>query len=199
MVKAVYIPSDTDADVEVREVAGIEDIQAAVGGWFEPVDVPALGVTIYINEEGRVRRPSFNSRASFLWWYYVPRDRPAMLVGDVIIVGTPNKSGDDTDVLEPVLRLLTEEQDIAVLLKIAGGPLDVVPPSNILAGIVLPLTHGDPRWLLSAAHYDELWSAMCWAKVLQSRLHVIEETKVVPLAEIPDRLRHAFPESPRKN
>lgn len=68
MVKTVYIPVDTDEEVEVREAEDVEALQAAVGGWLEAIDVPSLDITIYINEEGRVRHLPFNSRASFLWW-----------------------------------------------------------------------------------------------------------------------------------
>lgn len=196
MVKAVFIPADIDEEVEAREAEGFEALQAAVGGWVEAVDVPSLGVTIYINEEGRVRHLPFNSRALFLWWYYVPRDRPAMLVGNVIVVGAPNKRGDDTDVPEPVLRLLTQDQEVALLLKVGGDPLDLAHPAT---GIVLPLTHGDPSWVLSSALYDDFWSAMVWAKVLQERWPAVEETKVVSLEEVPEHLRHAFGDSPRNS
>ena len=36
------------------EVNRLEDYQAAVGGWVEPVDIPALSVTVYVNEEAAV-------------------------------------------------------------------------------------------------------------------------------------------------
>lgn len=199
MVKAVFIPADADLKVEVREAEGFEALKTAVGGWVEAIDVDSLGITIYINEEGRVRHLPFNSRASFLWWYYVPRNRPAMLVGDVIVVGAPNKRGDDTNVPEPALRLLTQEQEVALLLKVGGDPLDMVHPASQLAGIVLPLTQGDPSWVLSSALYDDFWSAMVWAKVLQERWPAVEETKVVPVADVPEHLRHTFGDSPRNS
>lgn len=199
MVKMVFIPVDTDEEVEVREADDAEALQAAVGGWLEAIDVPSLGVRIYINEEGRVRHLPFNSRASFLWRYYVPRDRPAMLVGDVIVVGAPDKRGDDTDVPESALRLLTQEQEVALLLKVGGDPVDLAHPASTLAGIVLPLTHGDPSWVLSSALYDDFWSAMVWAKVLQERWPAVEKTKVVPVADVPEHLRHTFDDPPRNS
>jgi len=37
-----------------------------VDGWIEAVDVPNLGITIYVNEEGVLRHLPFNPRASIL-------------------------------------------------------------------------------------------------------------------------------------
>lgn len=70
MVTALFIPADEDRDLQLREVQRFEDLQAAVGGWAEPVDIPQLGVTVYVNEEGLLRHLPFNGRAPFLWWFH---------------------------------------------------------------------------------------------------------------------------------
>ncbi|UDF14746.1 DUF3846 domain-containing protein [Antiquaquibacter oligotrophicus] len=70
------------------QLEGLADFQTAVLGWIEAVDVPAFGVTMYVNEEGLVRRLPVNTRATFLWWHHDPVARgKAILVGDVVVVG----------------------------------------------------------------------------------------------------------------
>lgn len=69
MVSALRIPTEADESIAILKVDTAEDYQAAVGGWIEPVDIPALGVTVYVHEEGLLRHLPFNSRATFLWWY----------------------------------------------------------------------------------------------------------------------------------
>ncbi|WP_341210582.1 DUF3846 domain-containing protein [uncultured Microbacterium sp.] len=81
MLNGIYVPVDESELLEQREFATLDGYQAAVGGWIETVDVPGLGITIYANEEGLLRRLPFNSRASFLWWYHVSGAQ-AMLVGN---------------------------------------------------------------------------------------------------------------------
>lgn len=66
MAQGIYGPAE--GQPEKREFTCLEDYQAAVGGLIEAVDVPDLGITIYVNDEGLLRHLPFNSRASFLWW-----------------------------------------------------------------------------------------------------------------------------------
>lgn len=198
MVTAVFIPADTDLDMEVREVEQVEDLQSAVGGWFEPIDVHFLGLTIYVNEEGRVRRMPFNARASFLWWYHAPNQDLAMLMGDAIVVGKPNKAGDDTSVPTDLVERFTKEQQFALMLRIDGESVSLSNPASKLASIVQPMIHGDPGWVLSAVCYDDYWSALVWAQVLLERWPDTLGSKVLPVAELPDHLGSSFPTLSRK-
>lgn len=52
MVKALVIPTTEGEPIMECEVNKLEDYQAVVGGWIEPVDIPALGVAVYVHEEG---------------------------------------------------------------------------------------------------------------------------------------------------
>lgn len=93
MVTGIVVPAEGDLPLEQRDFARLEDYQAAVDGWIETVDLPSIGVTIFINEEGLIRQLPFNSRASFPWWYHVPEARQkAMLVGDALLVGMPDRN-----------------------------------------------------------------------------------------------------------
>ena len=49
----------------MRDFADASDYTRCVDGYIETVDVPDLGVTIYVNEIGLPRRLPFNSRARF--------------------------------------------------------------------------------------------------------------------------------------
>ncbi|GAB3608356.1 hypothetical protein GCM10027414_04810 [Humibacter ginsengiterrae] len=163
MVTGIVIPADAEKALGERTFVNLEDYQAAVGGWIEAVDLPSLGVTIYVNEEGLLRHLPFNSRASFLWWYHVPEARQkAMLVGDAVLVGLPDRNGDSTDV-----PLLVRE----LLLTPAAYRVEV-------------RTFGDPKWYQNQATYPDYWEAMIWAMVLLERWTAAEDVRIVPVAPV---------------
>ncbi|WP_396653769.1 DUF3846 domain-containing protein [Microbacterium sp. ARD31] len=66
VVRGLLIPSGEDP-IEERTLASLPDYQKAVGGWIEAIDLPDVGITIYVNEEGLLRQLPFNPRATFLW------------------------------------------------------------------------------------------------------------------------------------
>lgn len=88
MTKGIVVPHDAEAALEVREFSEFGDYQQAVGGWIEAIDIPSLGIMVFVNEEGLLKHLPLNSRMTFLWWFQVPEARQrAMLVGDAVIVG----------------------------------------------------------------------------------------------------------------
>ena len=122
MVRALRIPTEPDDPITELEVFQLEDYQAAVGGWIEPVDIPELGVTMYVHEEGLVLGLPFNSRAAFLWWYFVPEARQkAMLVGPALVVGQPDRNGDSTDIPARVAEMLKPDMAGGKSLEEAGA------------------------------------------------------------------------------
>lgn len=188
MVKGIYVPVDESEPLEQREFATLEDYQAAVDGWIEAVDVPSLGITMYVNEEGLLRHLPFNSRASFLWWFHVPGAHQAMLVGNAVIVGALNENGDSTDVPTEVVDLLTGADEHAVAIQMGGTSV----PSGSdgkLSSIVLPLTHGDPSWCISVTRHENYFSAAAWAAVFRERWTDAVNVKVVSAAELPRRMQ----------
>jgi len=195
MVKGIYIPADDSEALEIRELEKLEDYQAAVDGWIEAVDVPSLGVTIYVNEEGLLRHLPFNPRASFLWWYHVPGAHQAMLVGDVVIVGPPDDNGDGTDVPEEVVDLLMVAREYAIAIQISGTS-EPSGSDGMLSSILLPLTHGDPSWCLSLTRHEDYFSAAAWAVVFRERWTDAVNVRVVSAVELPRRMQilmDAFP------
>ncbi|MEV8239515.1 hypothetical protein AB0O90_04720 [Microbacterium testaceum] len=51
----IIIPADNSAPLRASRLHSLEDHLRAVGGWIEAVDIPDLGVTMYVNEEGLIR------------------------------------------------------------------------------------------------------------------------------------------------
>lgn len=188
MVKGIYVPVDQSEPLEQREFATLEDYQAAVGGWIEAVDVPSLGITIYVNEEGLLRHLPFNPRASFLWWYHVPGAHQAMLVGNAIIVGAPDEDGDSTDVPQEVVDLLMVAREYAVAIQI-GGTSEPSGSDGKLSSILLPLTHGDPSWCISATRHEGYFSAAAWAVVFRERWADAANVRVVSALELPRHMQ----------
>ncbi|SIS17685.1 protein of unknown function [Microbacterium sp. RURRCA19A] len=160
MVRALRLPADQDEPITALEVHQLEDYQAAVGGWIEPVDIPELGITIYVHEEGLVLGLPFNSRATFLWWYFIPEARhKAMLVGPALIVGLPDRNGDSTSIPNDVARLLTEPGRWRVEAKVKG----------------------EKDWMQIPATHTDYFEALVWAMVTLERWRHAEDVRVVPV------------------
>lgn len=158
MVRALRIPTEADDPITEIEVSKLEDYQAAVGGWIEPVDIAELGVTIYVHEEGLVLNLPVNSRATFLWWYFVPEARQkAVLVGPAVVVGLPNRNGDSTPVPDEVVRLLTGPGEWRVDIRVRD----------------------DPTWHPSLATYTDYFEALVWSMVALERVRDAENVRVV--------------------
>ncbi len=183
MVRGIYLPADDRKDLVVRDFGGVSDYARSVDGYIEAADVPELGVTIYVNDEGLLRRLPFNSRASFLWWCNEPAARESLLVGDAVIVGWPDADGESTDVPEAVLRLLTAQEEHGIIVRLDRGPARDVDPQSSLAQVVLPLAAGEPSVLMSSARFASYFNALAWAVVLQRRWPNAARIGVTPLVD----------------
>lgn len=108
MVQGIIIPADNTAPLRATALDSLEDYQRAVGGWIEAVDIPELGVTMYVNEEGLIRDLLFNRRATFLWRFHVPEARDARLLGDIAVVGLTDDEGENKELPIELGRRLLE-------------------------------------------------------------------------------------------
>lgn len=159
-MRALIIPVAEHEPITECEVNKLEDYQSVVGGWIEPVDIPVLGVTVYVNEEGLLRQLPFNPRATFLWWYFVPEARQtAMLVGPALITGLPDRSGDSTDVPSEVAAMLAQPGEWRVEVR----------------------TIGDPKWYRNQMTYSDYFEALVWAMLTLERWSAAEDVRVVPV------------------
>ena len=160
MVQGIVIPADAEKPLELREFARLKDYQAAVGGWIEAVDLHDLGATVYVNEEGLLRHLPFNSRASFLWWYHVPAARQkAKLVGDAVLVGLPNRNGDNTDLRHEIQSRLLTPARYRVELRLVGS-------SN---------------WSRNPAVFPDYWEALVGGIVFLERIPNVTDLRVLPV------------------
>jgi hypothetical protein len=149
MVKGLHVPADSAKSISEQEFNRLEDYQAGVGGYIEHVDIPLLKITLVVSEEGRLRGLDFNSRATFLWWYHVIEARQqAMLVGDVVIVGWPDRSGEATNVPDELVALFTRGGLFAIEIQRPPGA----------------------EWVDRGPVYEDYFEALVWGMVLAERL-----------------------------
>jgi hypothetical protein len=147
MVRSIVIPHDPARSPRLRHLATASEFQAAVDGWLEPIEMPALGVTVYVNEAARREHHPINCRAMALWWLYSaePTQYPIFL-GDVVLTG----AGDDEDdaLLGQIVRDVFEEREFVVQ--------------------VMP--HGRGPWQDSFARFTDVFDAATWCMLLVSTL-----------------------------
>jgi hypothetical protein len=82
---ALQLPEDGNAELRI--------LQQAVEGWIEGVPNPH-GVTVYCNEEGKIKGLPPNYRATHLFGAWLqPFD---IIAGNVIVCGPPDDEGENT-------------------------------------------------------------------------------------------------------
>jgi hypothetical protein len=80
----------------VSEIDGeYESIKAAIDGWLEIAPTPGSPFVMLCDEEGKLKGKPFNERANTLADRF--RDWEDPLVGDVVLVGLPDREGENTD------------------------------------------------------------------------------------------------------
>jgi len=91
MLAIIATADDTLNVVEFDEDKSYETLSKAVGGLIECVNIPSLGVDMWINEEGKVNGLDLNGFGCALWVSeYGYTD---IIVGDVIITGGVDEEG----------------------------------------------------------------------------------------------------------
>lgn len=107
MVTGIFVPSNSEAELEFRDFNALSDYRLAVGGLIEPVTIAALGITVYLNGEGLLRQLPSNSRVTLLWRSHSPEaQRGSILLGDAVIVGAPDARGTATEIPREAQRFL---------------------------------------------------------------------------------------------
>ncbi|WP_437770661.1 DUF3846 domain-containing protein [Arthrobacter sp. KNU40] len=106
---AIQIPQDEDRPLYKVTIEDLAGMQAAVGGYIEILDLGPLVASLVVHEEGKLERKPINRRATLLFWLLFPSIRHHdVIVGDVLIVGHPDKDGNTTDAPANVIKLLFE-------------------------------------------------------------------------------------------
>ena len=95
MIKAIVITVDgLQKDIEISEDTSLKTLQDAVGGFIQAIDL--LGLTMWINEEGKIDDLPFNPFATILW--EAAFGKTDVILGDIVLTGLPDDEGNLTDI-----------------------------------------------------------------------------------------------------
>lgn len=109
LLHAIFLPQEEDRPLYKVAVDGLSGMQDAVGGYIQVLDLTPLGASLVMDENGKLSGKDINRRATLLFWLLFPSVRHRdVIVGDAIIIGTPDNDGNSTDVPEAVTKLLFE-------------------------------------------------------------------------------------------
>lgn len=145
MVTTIVIPRDPMAAPRIQELASLGDFQEVVGGWLEPFEVEALGITIWSNEAACRERAGINARATALCLHYMmPGQAPLFMLGDVVIAASDAQQG--------------------------GADL----PDYLLVGLSAPLDfivqitrYGEESWNDTVLRFDNVYDAALWCHLME--------------------------------
>lgn len=107
--------------------------------------MPALGVTVYVNEAARREHHPINCRAMALWWLYSadPTQYPIFL-GDVVLASTGDE--EEGSLMERIVGDVFEQREFVIQVKPYGrGP-----------------------WHDSFARFTDVFDAATWSMLLVS-------------------------------
>src|SRR5206468_3560710 len=95
------------------------------GGYIEPVMIADPQLTLYVNEEGKVRRMSLNERATAFWWLLVPHARGRdLIVGDAVLLPEDPAGHELLQQLQRVHGFRVEVQVAEAIGEWVAGPTD---------------------------------------------------------------------------
>jgi len=85
-----------NGEVEVKELNGLQELQKAVGGYIEAINLPNYG-TGFVNEEGKLNNLPLNVVATVAYSKSNGFSHD-VLVGDVIFTGDVDEEGNNNDI-----------------------------------------------------------------------------------------------------
>lgn len=107
----LLIPADMSLPlqaVDMPDGSSLALLQKMVGGYVEatPVNDRDHEITLYVDEEGKMKHKPFNERATYLWTLIYNSVLDDFLVGDVVVTGGVGKDGEEQTVSKDVVELL---------------------------------------------------------------------------------------------
>jgi hypothetical protein len=120
-MKAVIIKTDNSKEVvEFDRTNSYEVLSGAVDGYIQQVPLDDIGVTMYVNEEGKIHGLQQNPIATALWidqW-----GETDVITGNVICVNEKvDDDGYDTGLTDEQVQLLLDYKMTAYLVKLDDG------------------------------------------------------------------------------
>jgi hypothetical protein len=170
MVRSIVIPHDQARSPRIRELADVGAFQEAVDGWLDLLEIPALGVTVYMNQAERFQSGPLNQRATALWWLYaaVPTEYP-LILGDVVLSGNGEATNEGSgDVPERLVEHIF-------------GPHRFVVQGKSCAS--------DP-WRDTYARFDNLFDAATWCLLLSLSMRPGPQFRVVEEPVVDEHIDH---------
>ena len=107
-LKVVVLPvTDYPIEEEFDVSVEYEWIKKAIGGgWLEALR-PHPNVTLWFDEEGKLKGLPPNPTATWLWWFLEPEARGRdVLCGTVVATGGPDAEGDSTSLPDAMIDLM---------------------------------------------------------------------------------------------
>ncbi len=171
MITAIVIPLDPGQPIRLQQIErhDVNAYRQIVGGNLEVATLDRPLAAMYLNEEGKLNRMRVNHRATTLAWVHNSAFRGTdVIVGSALIVGPPNRHGDDTSAPEDLVDLLTNTSRYRVQMW----------------------TRSEPRWGSDNQTFTDWLEAYRYALQLAETWDLIEEVRVVP--ELDDELREQW-------
>lgn len=106
----LLIPADLTLPIKEVQADGLRDLQALVGGYIQDMPHQHERVSVWGDEEGKIKGRPINARATTVWAILnaMPeRDLRDTLNGDIAVFGFDPDEGEDLD-LDPVTKALIE-------------------------------------------------------------------------------------------
>lgn len=107
MPNGIVIPVDEEAPIFRKELNDFTDYQAAIGGYFQVIDLSNPEASLYVDEEGKVKHLEMNRRATLLMWLHNPAFRGRDVVcGQALLIGPADDEGETQGVPQALDDLL---------------------------------------------------------------------------------------------
>ncbi|MEV6831201.1 DUF3846 domain-containing protein [Amycolatopsis sp. NPDC051102] len=171
MITAIVIPVDPGQPIRLQQIErhDVDAYRQIVGGNLQIIGLDRPPAAIYLNEEGKLNRMRVNHRATTLAWVHNSAFRGNdVIVGSAVIVGPPNRRGDDTSAPEDLVHLLMNTGSYRVQMW----------------------TGSEPRWSSDDQAFTDWSEAYRYAVQLTETWDVIEQVRVVP--ELDEQLREQW-------
>ncbi len=114
MIKAILLKTDGSKIIKEYDNLTLEDIQGAVGGLYECVQLPKQNVDMLCNEEGKMTGLEQNPIATA--FYHSNHGPYDVIVGDVLLINGLNLDGEYISLTDKQIEeLMAFEQRITLI------------------------------------------------------------------------------------
>jgi hypothetical protein len=178
MLTAIVIPADLGQPIRQQQIhsSNLDAYRQIIGGNLEVVNLDRPSASMYCNEEGKLKGLRVNHRATTLLWVHNSAFRGRdVIAGPALLVGPPNRHGNDTSVPDDLADLLLRTKRYRVQVQ----------------------TEDDTGWNATEEVFTDWMEAYRHALLVAGMRSGVEEVRVVP--ELDNELRKAWFQIGRDN